>query len=148
MPFVVRFVTPEEEAAWREESPDDDRYTSRVFTQELRALLLPRGGFAPVGQKALVAELDGEIVAIAHYHSHHDSASGSRDWYIDDLAVAPGDRAQGAATAIVQHIMGLARAVGPGGLLRWVTAADDEQARRVSDRIAARSSWDAYEVRI
>jgi len=144
----VRSVTDQEEAAWREASPEDERYTSRVFTQALRERLVPRGEAAATGQKASAAELDGEIVGIAHYHSHYDSASGHRDWYLDDLAVAPDERGQGAATAIVQHIMGLARAVGPGGVLRWVTDASDEQARRVSDRIAARTGWDAYEVRI
>jgi hypothetical protein len=40
------------------------------------------------------------------------------------------------------------RAAGCGGSLRWITAADNERAQRAYERVATRTSWVTYEVRL
>jgi GNAT superfamily N-acetyltransferase len=99
------------------------------------------------GIHALVAEVAGDVVGIAHYRSHPDTFTGGRDWYLDDLFVEPGSRGGGVATALIEHLTALAKATGPG-TLRWITAEDNERAQRVYDRLAKRTSWVTYEVRL
>lgn len=100
------------------------------------------------GIDALVAEHDGEVVGFAHYRSHPDTFTGGRDWYLDDLFVDPEVRGAGIGTALIERIADLARSAAPAGTLRWITAADNARAQRVYDRIAQRTSWVTYEVRL
>ncbi|HQE47242.1 MAG TPA: GNAT family N-acetyltransferase, partial [Rhodoglobus sp.] len=81
----------------------------------------------------------------AHYRSHPDTFTGGRDWFLDDLYVDPDARGTGHATALIEHLADLARAAGPAGTLRWITAADNERAQRVYDRIATKTTWVTYE---
>jgi GNAT superfamily N-acetyltransferase len=99
------------------------------------------------GIHALVAEVEGVVVGIAHYRSHPDTFTAGRDWYLDDLFVEPGSRGGGVATALIEHLTALAKATGPG-TLRWITAEDNERAQRVYDRLAKRTTWVTYEVRL
>jgi len=95
----------------------------------------------------VVAEHEGTVVGFGVYRSHVATFRAGRDWYLEDLFVDPSARGRGAATAIIQHVAGVARAVSPG-TLRWVTNADNERAQRVYDRIATRTSWITYEVEL
>ena len=96
---------------------------------------------------ALVAEQDGVIVGIAHYRYHPDTFSGGWDWFLDDLFVDPDARGGGHATALIEAIAQLARDKGEPGTLRWITAADNERAQRVYDRVATKATWVTYELR-
>ncbi len=96
---------------------------------------------------ALVAEVGGDVVGIAHYRSHPDTFSVGRDWYLDDMYVDPSNRGHGVASALIEHLTALARATGPG-TLRWITADDNATAQRVYDRLAKRTTWVTYEVRL
>lgn len=145
--MLVRAVEPRDEAAWRRlfrdygvfyETDFDDAQLDHVW----RLLLDPAGRV-----DALVAEVDGEVVGIAHYRSHPDTFSTGADWYLDDLFTAPEARGAGVGTALIAHLTDLARATGPG-TLRWITAADNARAQRVYDRVATRTSWVTYEVRL
>jgi ribosomal protein S18 acetylase RimI-like enzyme len=101
------------------------------------------------GIDAVVAENDeGTVVGFAHYRSHPDTFSGGRDWFLDDLYVHPDARGAGHATALIEHIADLARETGPAGTLRWITAADNERAQRVYDRVATKTTWVTYEVKL
>jgi len=96
---------------------------------------------------ALVAEHDGVVVGIAHYRFHPDTFSGGWDWFLDDLYVHPDARGTGQATALIEALADLARAKGDPGTLRWITAADNERAQRVYDRVATKATWVTYEMR-
>lgn len=143
----VRPVEPRDEAAWRRlfrdygvfyETAFDDAQLDHVW-----GLLLDPAG----GVDALVAELEGSVVGMAHYRSHPDTFSTGRDWYLDDLFTAPDARGTGVGSALIAHLTDLARSTGPG-TLRWITAADNATAQRVYDRVATRTTWVTYEVRL
>ncbi len=146
--LTIRAAWPDDEAEWRElfraygvfyETEFNDSVLEAVWWQ-----LLEDGS----GVDALVAELDGAIVGLAHFRSHPDTFTGGRDWYLDDLFVDPEVRGSGIATALIEHLIGLARASEPAGTLRWITADDNARAQRVYDRIATKTSWVTYEVRL
>lgn len=98
------------------------------------------------GVDALVAELDGEVVGFAHYRRHPDTFSRGEDWFLDDLYTDAAARGHGVATALIAELTARAAATGPG-TLRWITAADNDRAQRVYDRVATRTTWVMYEVR-
>jgi GNAT superfamily N-acetyltransferase len=146
--LTIRAAWPDDEAEWRElfraygvfyETEFTDNVLEAVWWQ-----LLEDGS----GVDALVAELDGAVIGFAHYRSHPDTFTGGRDWYLDDLFVDPAVRGAGVATALIEHLIGLARASEPAGTLRWITADDNARAQRVYDRIAKKTSWVTYEVRL
>ena len=146
--LTIRAAWPDDEAEWRElfraygvfyETEFSDEVLEAVWWQ-----LLDDGS----GVNALVAELDGTVVGLAHYRSHPDTFTGGRDWFLDDLFVDPEVRGAGVATALIEHLIGLARASEPAGSLRWITADDNARAQRVYDRIAKKTSWVTYEVKL
>jgi GNAT superfamily N-acetyltransferase len=146
--LTIRAAWPDDEAEWRElfraygvfyETEFSDEVLEAVWWQ-----LLEDGS----GIDALVAELDGTVVGLAHYRSHPDTFTGGRDWFLDDLFVDPEVRGAGVATALIEHLIGLARSSEPAGTLRWITADDNARAQRVYDRIAKKTSWVTYEVKL
>jgi GNAT superfamily N-acetyltransferase len=143
---TVRPLVDGDAEAWRRLFRDYGVFYESHFTDDVlgRVWAKLRDGD---GIHALVAEVAGDVVGIAHYRSHPDTFTAGRDWYLDDLFVEPGSRGGGVATALIEHLTALARATGPG-TLRWITAEDNARAQRVYDRLAKRTTWVTYEVRL
>jgi GNAT superfamily N-acetyltransferase len=143
---TVRPLVDGDAEAWRRLFRDYGVFYESHFTDDVldRVWAKLRTGD---GIHALVAEVEGAVVGIAHYRSHPDTFTAGRDWYLDDLFVEPGSRGGGVATALIEHLTALAKATGPG-TLRWITAEDNERAQRVYDRLAKRTTWVTYEVRL
>jgi GNAT superfamily N-acetyltransferase len=146
--LTIRAAWPDDEAEWRELFRAYGVFYKTEFSDDLldRVWTLLLDDEARID--ALVAELDGAVVGLAHYRSHPDTFTGGRDWFLDDLFVDPEVRGAGVATALIEHLAGLARADEPAGTLRWITAADNERAQRVYDRVATKTTWVTYEVRL
>ncbi len=143
----VRPAEPQDEERWRALFTAYGEFYETDFISDtldrVWALLMSDGS----GIDALVAAGDDDIVGIAHYRSHPDTFTGNRDWFLDDLFTDPVARGQGVATALVEEIARIAQSTAPGGVLRWITAADNERATRVYDRTATRTTWLTYEKR-
>lgn len=145
---MIRPILADDRDAWRElftsygtfyKTDFDDDVLEKVWL-----LLLTAGS----GIDAVVSENDeGTVVGFAHYRSHPDTFSGGRDWFLDDLYVRPDARGAGHATALIEHLTDLARETGAAGSLRWITAADNERAQRVYDKVATKTTWVTYEVK-
>lgn len=147
MSVVARPVEERDADAWRRLFRDYGVFYETSFDEaqldHVWGLLMTEGS----GVDALVAEVAGTVVGIAHYRSHPDTFSAGRDWYLDDLFTDPSARGAGVASALIERLRELARASGPG-TLRWITAADNTTAQRVYDRLAKRTTWVTYEVRL
>ena len=93
---------------------------------------------------AFVAEAQGALVGFAHVRMQPDTFTAGPGWFLDDLYTDPEYRGAGVGTALLDAVAAHARQHG-GGTLRWITAADNERAQRVYDRIATRTTWVTYE---
>jgi ribosomal protein S18 acetylase RimI-like enzyme len=93
---------------------------------------------------ALVADDAGEVVGFAHIRRLNDTFTAGTAWFLDDLCVLPDRRGQGIARALIERGYEDATAAG-GGTFRWITAADNEIAQQLYDRIATRAGWVVYE---
>ncbi|HTL40179.1 MAG TPA: GNAT family N-acetyltransferase [Pseudolysinimonas sp.] len=93
---------------------------------------------------AIVAEREGELVGFAHIRRLWDTFTAGPGWFLDDLYVAPEHRGTGVARALIERGYADAEAAG-GGTFRWITAAGNETAQLLYDRIATRADWVVYE---
>lgn len=95
--------------------------------------------------RGLVAELNGEVVGIAHFRAFARPLAGSTGLYLDDLFTTPAARGKGAATALIARLREIARDEG-ATLVRWITAESNSTARSLYDTLAAPTSWVTYDV--
>jgi GNAT superfamily N-acetyltransferase len=94
---------------------------------------------------ALVAEVDGDVVGIAHHRRYARPAEGGCGVFLDDLFTAPEARGRGVGRALIGRLAELAREQGCAKV-RWVTAADNHQAQLLYDDLAERTEWVTYDL--
>ena len=91
----------------------------------------------------LVAELDGELVGLAHFSFTHSSWAENRDLYLEDLFVSPTVRGQGFGKALILALDDVAREEGARKVW-WETHKDNATARRLYDSVAELSEFVKY----
>jgi GNAT superfamily N-acetyltransferase len=96
---------------------------------------------------ALVAEVDGRIVGLAHYLFHRTTTAIADTCYLQDLYSDAAVRGRGVATALVEAVRDRARAAGAARLY-WQTHETNAAARRLYDRIAERSGFIVYRMAV
>jgi GNAT superfamily N-acetyltransferase len=145
MTVIVRDITPADHDVWR---PLFHAY-GVFYETDLSDEVLDHVWSAIRGDaiRAFVAEQDGRVIGFAHVRTHVATFSVGEDWYLEDLFVDPAVRGGGVGTAILEHLIKIAR-YESGGALRWVTAESNATAQRVYDKIAKRTTWVTYEVEL
>lgn len=96
---------------------------------------------------ALVAEEGGRLVGLAHYRPFARPLSASTGGFLDDLFVDPAARGGGAAEALIGAIAEEGRAKG-WTVIRWITAEDNYRARALYDRLAEKTRWATYDLKL
>ena len=90
---------------------------------------------------------NGVVVGLAHYRAFARPLSASVGGFLDDLFVGPEARGTGAAEALVQGVANVGRARG-WTLIRWITAEDNYRARNLYDRVAEKTRWVTYDIKL
>lgn len=142
---VVRPLEPRDAPAWRELFVAYGTFYGTAFSDDVLDRVWALLGDPTSGILGLVAEVEGRVVGIAHARAYPDTFTGGSDWSLDDLYVEEASRGAGVATALIDGVAAIAREHGSTGVLRWITAADNERAQRLYDRIATRTGWVTYE---
>ena len=83
----------------------------------------------------LIAELDGQIVGLAHYIFRPSTWDVEDFCYLEDLFVDPKVRGTGVGRALISELEKIAIAKGSKRLY-WTTATDNEVARKLYDKVA------------
>jgi GNAT superfamily N-acetyltransferase len=98
--------------------------------------------------KALVAEdAEGSAVGLAHFRPFARPLSATTGGFLDDLFVDPAMRGQRIADALIEAVAAEGRTRG-WSVLRWITADDNYRGRGVYDRVATRTMWITYDVKL
>ncbi|MBW8268096.1 GNAT family N-acetyltransferase [Caldovatus aquaticus] len=98
--------------------------------------------------KALIAETaEGRAVGLAHYRPFARPLSASVGGFLDDLFVEEAHRGRGIAEALIAAVAEIGCARG-WSLIRWITADDNYRARSVYDRLATRTFWITYDLKL
>ena len=100
--------------------------------------------------EALVAEAPeegGRAVGFAHFRAFARPLSATAGGFLDDLFVDPAFRGGRVADALIGRLAEIGRERG-WSVVRWITADDNYRARGVYDRLAQRTMWITYDVRL
>jgi GNAT superfamily N-acetyltransferase len=93
----------------------------------------------------LAVNEEGDLEGLAHVRTIAQPLEGTTALYLDDLFVAESARGAGVGSLLLSFLKRLAVAEGHSSV-SWITAADNEAAQRVYDRVAARTTWVTYEM--
>lgn len=96
----------------------------------------------------LVAEVPGgTLLGLAHYRPFARPLSATTGGFLDDLFVSPDARGGGVADALIERIEAIAKEKG-WSVVRWITADNNYRGRAVYDRLASRTNWVNYDIKI
>ncbi len=95
----------------------------------------------------LVAEGEGGLVGLAHFRAFARPLSASTGGFLDDLFVDPAFRGGRVADALIGRLAEIGRERG-WSVVRWITADDNYRARGVYDRLAQRTMWVTYDIKL
>ena len=88
---------------------------------------------------------EGTPIGLAHVREFVRPLDGSKGLYLDDLFVTPDARGAGAGTALLTQLKETAKERGLT-VVRWITAKDNETARRLYDAVAEKTKWVTYDL--
>jgi ribosomal protein S18 acetylase RimI-like enzyme len=97
--------------------------------------------------QALVAEANGVVIGLVHFHYQLSTWSDTSHCYLEDLYVAEVERGNGAATALIQQVQELAIKQGCSELF-WITKENNSIARKLYDQVATLGEFVRYEKKL
>jgi len=95
----------------------------------------------------LAVDGEGRPVGLAHFRAFARPLSASIGGFLDDLFVGREARGGRVADALINAIAEEGRRRG-WSVIRWITADDNYRARAVYDRVAARTKWVTYDLKL
>lgn len=97
--------------------------------------------------KAFIAVADGRPVGLTHYRPFSRPLAASTGCFLDDLFVDPGHRGGRVSEQLIAAVVSEAKTKG-WTVVRWITAEDNYRARSVYDRLATRTRWTTYDIKV
>lgn len=97
--------------------------------------------------QGLVADEGGQLIGLAHFRPFSRPLSATTGGFLDDLFVDPAARGSGAAAALIAGVKAEGQAQG-WSVIRWITAEDNYRARTLYDRVADRTKWVTYDIKL
>jgi ribosomal protein S18 acetylase RimI-like enzyme len=147
MTLTIRPPRPEDRAAWSALYEGYAGFYRVTQTEEMRDRVWSWLMTGEHGVAGRVAELDGRLVGLAHFRAFARPLSATIGGYLDDLFVGPAARGSGAAEALLRAVADEGRARG-WSVIRWITAENNYRARGLYDRLAERTKWVTYDIRL
>ena len=95
--------------------------------------------------QGLVGEINGKVIAFAHYRSMPSPLRGKDIGFLDDLYVFPEFRGQKIGEKLIEQLKQISKNE-KWGLVRWITRNNNIRAKKVYDRISNKTNWDVYEL--
>ncbi|SFS56650.1 Acetyltransferase (GNAT) family protein [Sulfitobacter marinus] len=96
----------------------------------------------------IVAEdAQGTVIGFTHFRPFVSQLRAMTNCFLDDLFVDPAARGSGAAQALIGAVKTVAQDKG-WGTVRWITAEDNYRGRAVYDKLATRTPWVTYDIKL
>jgi len=89
----------------------------------------------------------GALIGLTHYRPFVSCLSALTNCFLDDLFVDPSARGSGVAEALIAGVENVAQANG-WDKVRWITADDNYRGRGVYDKVATRTPWITYDMKV
>ena len=144
----VRPVEPRDREGWNRLYAGYAAFYMVTQTEDMRDrvwswLMSGENGFL-----GLVAEDgDGKLIGLAHFRPFARPLSATIGGFLDDLFVDPDARGSGAADLLLESLKteGQKR---NWSVIRWITAEDNYRARKLYDRLAEKTRWATYDIKL
>ena len=147
MTVRVRPVTPSDEAPWSALYEGYRRFYDLPHDDDAVHTTWAWVSTGDHGISGLVAVDDhDDVVGLANLRRFARPSTATVGIYLDDLFTSPNSRGVGVATALLQEARVIAAREGVS-VVRWITAADNDTARRVYDTVAVATPWITYDMR-
>ena len=145
MDYVIRQVVSNDRQAW------EDLYHSYLSFYESEPiassteLLWERLSASPAIIQSFVAELNGEVVGLVHFHFQLSTWTHTFHCYLEDLYVAEEHRGKGIARALIDSVKASALDKKCSELF-WITKESNKTAQKLYDKLATKSDFIRYEI--
>jgi GNAT superfamily N-acetyltransferase len=146
--ILVRPLRPEDRAQWDVLYQGYATFYNVSQTAEMRDRVwswLQDDSKDPRGLVAVQA--NGTLIGLAHFRPFPRPLSATTGCFLDDLFVSPAARGTGAADALIENIRTIAASEG-WSVVRWITAENNYRGRGVYDRVAMKTNWVTYDIKI
>ena len=147
MSLTIRKLSPEDFEQWSGLWDGYLTFYEHTLDQEQTKLTWERLLHSEAGLNGLVAELNGELVGLAHYWWTPSTWIKAQDLYLEDLFVKTEVRASGIASAIFEELIKICKDSG-GSKVHWQTHKDNATARRLYDKLGKLSEFVVYEIKL
>jgi GNAT superfamily N-acetyltransferase len=143
MTAIIRELQESDRSAWDALWAGYLEFYETELTTEQTELTWARLQDPDFEMYSLAVELDGSVVAFAHYSFTHSSWSVAQDIYLEDLFVDPALRGQGLGRVLIEALGNLAAEAGASKVW-WETHKDNATARRLYDSVGELSEFVKY----
>jgi GNAT superfamily N-acetyltransferase len=92
---------------------------------------------------ALVADIEGRLVGLAHYLFHRSTTAIAPSCYLQDLFTAEAVRGRGVGRALIEAVYARGEDAGAGRVY-WQTHETNQTAMRLYDQVAEKSGFVVY----
>lgn len=145
MNVTVRQIQVEDKSSWQELYLSYLKFYESEPVESSTELLWNRLTKGEPKIQGLVAESNGEIVGIAHFHYQVSTWSDTFHCYLEDLYVTEGSRSKGVATTLIAEVKKFAIEHNCSELF-WITKESNQTARKLYDKVAKVSDFVRYEI--
>lgn len=147
MSTTVRHLQVQDKSCWQDLYLSYLRFYESEPVEASTELLWDRLTRLVPDIQGLVAEVDGEVVGIAHFHYQLSTWSDTSHCYLEDLYVAESARGKGVATALIRKVEDLAIQKKCSEFF-WITKESNSTARKLYEKVASQSEFVRYEKKL
>jgi GNAT superfamily N-acetyltransferase len=145
--LIIRSVAPTDFAQWERLWEGYNQFYERTLAPEITKMTWSRffDAYEPV--HALVAELDGQLLGLAHYIFHRNTTLIAPVCYLQDLFTAESARGRGVGRALIESVYQRAKEA-KSPRVYWQTHETNLTAMKLYDQVAERSGFVVYRKQI
>jgi GNAT superfamily N-acetyltransferase len=147
MDLKIRDLEPEDKARWLELWRGYLRFYEQELSEEQTELSWQRLLHAKDGLHGVVAELDRQLVGLAHYFWTPSTWKENRDLYLEDLFVSPSVRGGGVGKSLLEALVSICLEAG-GSKVHWQTHHTNKTAMALYQKLAEQSEFLVFEIKL
>lgn len=146
MNLEIRDLKPQDKAAWLELWNGYLEFYKHELSDLQTELSWQRLLHAKDGLDGVVAELDGELVGLAHFFWTPSTWQQNQDLYLEDLFVSPQARGRGIGRKLIEELIATCRRAG-GSKVHWQTHHTNQTAISLYRQIGTQSEFIVFEAK-
>jgi len=148
MPITIRPVEQKDRAQWNALYQGYAEFYEVTQTDAMRDTVWSWLFDEAHETEGLVAVDDkGVLIGITHFRPFARPLSATTGGFLDDLFVTPASRGSGAARLLIEAVAQIGKQRG-WTVIRWITAEDNYRARSLYDKVADKTKWATYDLKL